>query len=113
MQVSGRAVDELVASERGEPEQPRDGFVPAQDARILEEPAQAAARALELLQRILGRLGRAVEVPAPALVLDVAPRLGFDMTMPLPGTSTRKSISPVSPARCRPTASEWMTTQSG
>lgn len=34
-------------------------------------------------------------------------------TMPAPGAITRKSVSPITPARFCPIESEWMTTQSG
>lgn len=78
LEVAGGAVDELVAAEGGEPEEPGDRLVAAQDARLLEMPAQAAAGAVKLLERILAGLGRAVEVPAPVLVLDVGGRFGLD-----------------------------------
>lgn len=78
LEVAGGAVDELVAAEGGEPEKSGDGLVAAQDARLLEVPAQAAPRAVELLEWILAGLGRAIEVPAPVLVFDIGGRLGLD-----------------------------------
>jgi len=71
LEVAGRAVNKLVASERGEPDEARDGLVALQESRIFEKATEASAGTIELLERIFARAGCAVEMPAASLVFNV------------------------------------------
>jgi len=77
LHVARRLVFELMAGDRGHPQESGVRLV-AEEFALRQKPADASARAIQLFERTFVRVRQLVHVPVAGFVLDELRRLGLD-----------------------------------